>query len=99
LAASKRIVNGTTAAGAIEIRRLHIGFEAEQEIADLPVVAALDPGNEAGGIDSLGASRSDGRRARRADIAVAVGRSALIVLSNRSACGETGVEASPIVWR
>ena len=60
LAGHFRIVNGTAAGRAIEVGPLHVGFDAEQEIADLPVVSALDSSNEAGGVDGLGAGRVDG---------------------------------------
>jgi len=57
-----RIADRATTHASVEINRLQISFESEQQIADLPIEPAFQPGNEAGRIDGLHARGSYGRR-------------------------------------
>ena len=60
LPASTRIANGAAARRPVEMERLEIGLDTEQEGAVLPVVAGFDAGGEAIGLGAVGARGIDG---------------------------------------
>jgi hypothetical protein len=92
-----RIGNTATVGLAKKVHRLEIGFQADQPLARLPVVAAFDTGNETVRFDGLGPGRSDCRGIGRIEVPVVAGRSARIVLPPRRSCADAGIEAAPIV--
>src|SRR3954465_11732737 len=65
LAASTRIANGAAARRPVEMERLEIGLDAEQEGAFFPVVPRLEAGGEAVGLGAIGARRIDGANKSR----------------------------------
>ena len=81
------------------MQRLEVGFDAKQQRADLPVVAAFDAGGEAERFDGLRASRRDRRRLGRVHITAADSRNLQIVLPERCAGGDAAIEARPVVRR